>query len=67
MPKQFFAGSMNQAIRANPMSAIPSTVLSPGMSQSSILTPPAQSIELRVELVGFKNDVTPQLVSGDSR
>ena len=32
MPKQFFAGSMNQAIRANPMSAIPSTVLRPGRS-----------------------------------
>src|SRR6266853_1955828 len=32
MPRQFFAGSINQAMRANPMSATPSTVLSPGRS-----------------------------------
>jgi hypothetical protein len=39
IPTQFFAGSMNQAIHAKPMSAMPSTVFKPGKSYSSIFTP----------------------------
>src|SRR5205823_6360785 len=32
MPTQFLAGSMNQAIQANPISAMPSSVCNPGVS-----------------------------------
>src|ERR1700681_89298 len=39
IPMQFLPGSMNHAIQAKPMSATPSTVLRPGVSYSSILTP----------------------------